>query len=86
MDYIKFLAVASVVTMSMAPAVHAQDAEDCDDAAATESLEDDCLIVLPDPVSPLAATNLGPFIPVVITGLVAAVAAAGGGGSTSDTQ
>lgn len=87
MDYIKFLAVASVVTMSMAPAVHAQSAEDCDAAAATESLEDDCIPVIPDPIAPLTATNFVPLIPVAVTFLVAGIAAAGNnGGSTPDTQ
>jgi hypothetical protein len=86
MDYLKFLAVASVMAMSMASAVQAQDAEDCDAAAATESLEDDCIPVIPDPTG-LAATNLGFIIPVVTTVLVAGLAAAGGdGGSTPDTQ
>ncbi len=87
MDYLKFLAVASVMAMSMASAVQAQDAEDCDAAAATETLEDDCIPVLVDPVAPLTATNLAFIVPVATTLLVAGLAAAGGdGGSTPDTQ
>jgi hypothetical protein len=87
MDYMKFLAVAAVMSVAMASGVQAQDGESCDATAATEDLADDCIPVVPAGTEPLAATNLGIIIPVAATLLLGGLAAAGGGGgSTPDTQ
>lgn len=89
MEFVKYLALAGVVSVTVGTAAFAQDpaAEECDAVGATELTDDDCdLLVTPPDL--LAATNLAVVGPAAGGLLLLLGLAAGGGGTsgTSDTQ